>query len=126
PSFFLRLQAQIVRPLRAALGLPQSAHSESVLAEFGVCSLWRYWEQQALAWAARMTRIVEQEPLDAFPAARLFRQRHAACFLPEHHRRNSPHLLHKHVHPHKPGLGRCSLPFRAVSLKQDWEKGTDK
>ena len=126
PSCFLRLQAQILRPLRAALGLPQSAHSDSVLSEFGVCSLRRYWEQQAIAWAARMTRIVKQEPLDAWPAARLFRQRHAACFLPEYHRLSSPHLPSKHVHPHKPGPGRCSLPFRAVSLKQDWEKGTDK
>jgi len=118
PSLLSSLQAQLLRPLRASLGLPQSARSDSVLAEFGVCSLKRYWEQQALAWAARMIRFQFPVPsnLDDFPAVSLFLARQRECYLP--HLRKLPH---SHVH------GQCSLPFRATTLiKEDWEKGQDK
>lgn len=66
-----RLQSCILRPLRRALGLPNSAHSESVLAEFGMSSLQRCWEQYLVAWAGRCTRGFATRPdfREHFPAA---------------------------------------------------------
>ena len=99
-SSFRRLQSYILQPLRRAIGLPQSAQSESVLAEYGVPTLERHWEQRLLAWAARNTRIIREGPaLRDFPAA---------CHYRETHKR-----------PH-------SLPFRALSVFDDWKKGQDK
>ena len=63
-SDFKRMRAQLLRPLKAVLGLPQSAHSLSVLAEFGIPTLQRYWEQQLILFHARVSRLA-REPLRA-------------------------------------------------------------
>lgn len=60
------MQAQLLKPLRAVLGLPQSAHSHSVLVEFGIPPLKRYWEQQLLLFHARaciLAHLTVKNPL---------------------------------------------------------------
>lgn len=96
-----RLQRCILRPLKRCLGLPDSAHSESVLVELGICSLRRYWQQKLMAWAARCTALIQRCKQPEFPVAaayeRLARHRHQIIKM----RQADPS---------------CSLPAEAFSL----------
>jgi len=53
PTDLTNLQRCMLKPLRKALGLPDSAQSESVLAELGIPTLQRTWQHYLLSWAAK-------------------------------------------------------------------------
>jgi len=120
-SALVPLQSCILRPLRRTLGLPNSAHSESVLAEFGICDLQRYWQQMLVAWAARNTRIMVQGPaaLEQFPAAAAY---HDTAIQ---RKRVLDQMMADPSMPTPPIVS--SLPFRALAVFfEDWKKGQDK